>query len=418
MSYLVFDEQYYLQQNPDVSAAIQRGSISNGWEHFQQYGWREGRDPNDVFDISYYLSTYADVARAGVNPLQHYLSFGAGEGRLFNQVAEDLLSSGGGLPLGTNFDATAYLEANSDVAIAVRDGRFSSAFEHFALYGQFEMRSGKMDREGNIISGPIFAEEPDYEEPDYEVGTVTWSATVNDPTGLFGHMTDLLIRNAVLAGQQWTHWINSDVNIEVEIVIGSTGPAALATGGSVTSAFLASLEDADIFADGALYELVTGVDSTPDGHDIRITFDADHLATIGYLASNPLDAHYDVPDEMYDYFSVMMHEIGHGLGINGWLVSGGDGSVLSPFDALTVPRGDMLYFAGELAVSAYDGLVPLTLGNSAHYGNHNGLAGDDLSLGVMSGIGKYYGEVYKLSDLDHAILTDLYNFTSDYYTMA
>lgn len=418
MSYLVFDEQYYLQQNPDVSAAIQRGSISSGWEHFQQYGWREGRDPNDVFDISYYLSTYADVARAGVNPLQHYLSFGAGEGRLFNQVAEDLLSSGGRLPLVTNFDATAYLEANSDVAIAVHDGHFTSAFEHFALYGQFEMRSGKMDREGNIISGPIFAEEPDYEEPDYEVGTVTWSATVNDPTGLFGHMTDLLIRNAVLAGQQWTHWINSDVNIEVEIVIGSTEPGVLATGGSVMWTFLAGLEDADIRADGALYELVTGIDSTPDGHDILITLDADYLATVGHLSSDPLSAHYQVPDGMFDYFGLMMHEIGHGLGINGWLASGGDGSVLSPFDALTVQRGGMLYFAGEMAVAVYDGLVPLTLGNSAHYGNHSGLPGDDLSLDVMTGTGLYDGTVYELSDLDFAILADLYNFTSDYYTMA
>jgi len=39
-----------------------------------------------LFDAPYYLSTYRDVLEAGVDPLDHYIAFGAGEGRNPNRV--------------------------------------------------------------------------------------------------------------------------------------------------------------------------------------------------------------------------------------------------------------------------------------------------------------------------------------------
>jgi len=33
--------------------------------HFQNIGWKEGRDPNAYFDVKGYLATNADVAAAG-----------------------------------------------------------------------------------------------------------------------------------------------------------------------------------------------------------------------------------------------------------------------------------------------------------------------------------------------------------------
>jgi hypothetical protein len=53
----------------------------NPLEHYNAFGWKEGRDPSTVFDTSRYLSAYPDVAAAGVNPLEHYLKFGMHEGR-------------------------------------------------------------------------------------------------------------------------------------------------------------------------------------------------------------------------------------------------------------------------------------------------------------------------------------------------
>ena len=54
-----FDYVYYLNHNPDVAA-----SGVDPFQHFQTVGWKEGRNPNALFDTNGYLATYADVATA------------------------------------------------------------------------------------------------------------------------------------------------------------------------------------------------------------------------------------------------------------------------------------------------------------------------------------------------------------------
>ena len=41
----LFNEKAYLQVNPDVGAAVTRGHLPSGWEHYQLFGQREGRNP-------------------------------------------------------------------------------------------------------------------------------------------------------------------------------------------------------------------------------------------------------------------------------------------------------------------------------------------------------------------------------------
>jgi hypothetical protein len=53
----------------------------NPLDHYNQFGWREGRDPSMDFDTGDYLAAYPDVAAAHVNPLTHYLQHGVHEGR-------------------------------------------------------------------------------------------------------------------------------------------------------------------------------------------------------------------------------------------------------------------------------------------------------------------------------------------------
>jgi len=72
----LFDSSYYLAQNPDVAEA----GIDPLW-HYLRFGAAEGRDPSPFFDTSYYLESNRDVAKAGVNPLAHYVVRGAKEGR-------------------------------------------------------------------------------------------------------------------------------------------------------------------------------------------------------------------------------------------------------------------------------------------------------------------------------------------------
>lgn len=71
-----FDADFYLAANPDVA----RAGI-DPLDHFLQHGWREGRDPNRRFSLKDYLDANPDVAEAGINPFVHYVVAGRAEGR-------------------------------------------------------------------------------------------------------------------------------------------------------------------------------------------------------------------------------------------------------------------------------------------------------------------------------------------------
>lgn len=73
----LFDTNYYLAQNPDVRVAG-----INPLRHYEAYGWREQRDPSLLFSVGKYMAAYPDVQAVGAEPLLHYLSYGQSEGRL------------------------------------------------------------------------------------------------------------------------------------------------------------------------------------------------------------------------------------------------------------------------------------------------------------------------------------------------
>jgi len=71
-----FDESYYIEENPDV---INAGITP--FEHYLNYGWKEGRDPSREFSTENYLSENPDVVSEDMNPLYHYIVWGRTEGR-------------------------------------------------------------------------------------------------------------------------------------------------------------------------------------------------------------------------------------------------------------------------------------------------------------------------------------------------
>ena len=72
----LFDEAWYLKTYPDVAQAG-----LDPVEHYLRFGAAEARNPSALFDSQWYLTAYPDVAQAGLNPLVHYILFGRGEGR-------------------------------------------------------------------------------------------------------------------------------------------------------------------------------------------------------------------------------------------------------------------------------------------------------------------------------------------------
>ena len=72
----LFDRMFYLRSNPDVADI----GIDPVW-HYLRWGAFERRDPHPDFDTAFYWDSNPDVARIGMNPLVHYLLHGAAEGR-------------------------------------------------------------------------------------------------------------------------------------------------------------------------------------------------------------------------------------------------------------------------------------------------------------------------------------------------
>lgn len=159
-----FDTGFYLAENPDVAS-----SGINPLQHFYQHGWKEGRNPSPRFDMAryakehmgeqagavnpllhrirnpidddgrgrpardydvlkasglfddqYYLREYPDVARAALDPLEHYIERGAGEGRKASEW----------------FDTAYYQRKYPDVAASTMN-----PLRHFCDFGWEELRN-------------------------------------------------------------------------------------------------------------------------------------------------------------------------------------------------------------------------------------------------------------------------------------
>lgn len=66
-----FDARYYLAENPDVAV-----TGMDPIDHYLRFGALEGRNPSRNFETSAYLADNMDAAFSGINPLVHYIKHG------------------------------------------------------------------------------------------------------------------------------------------------------------------------------------------------------------------------------------------------------------------------------------------------------------------------------------------------------
>ena len=71
-----FDGEWYLSVNPDVAASGMDPLV-----HFMNFGAKEGRNPNPDFNTASYLQLNPDVASFPLGPFLHYVFYGLHEGR-------------------------------------------------------------------------------------------------------------------------------------------------------------------------------------------------------------------------------------------------------------------------------------------------------------------------------------------------
>tara|TARA_R100001244_G_scaffold25108_2_gene25225 strand:- start:15896 stop:20158 length:4263 start_codon:yes stop_codon:yes gene_type:complete len=130
LKYLV-DEAFYSECYPDIERSWLEPYI-----HYVLFGAKELRNPTASFNTSIYVKTYSDVLNSEINPFIHYFEFGKKEGRVKNvEEYEALKEKQVWLESVTSFDPTFYLENNPDVKDAGLD-----PLEHFKSFGEQEGR--------------------------------------------------------------------------------------------------------------------------------------------------------------------------------------------------------------------------------------------------------------------------------------
>lgn len=118
----------------------------NAIRHYVRFGGKEGFNPHPNFDGAQYLLANPDVRRAGLDPLLHYLRYGASEGRKIyatqtSQLTPSRLRSEMELIRTSKwFSAEYYNETNSDVCKPGLD-----PLEHFVTQGWRERRCPSED---------------------------------------------------------------------------------------------------------------------------------------------------------------------------------------------------------------------------------------------------------------------------------
>ncbi|MCL1471968.1 M10 family metallopeptidase C-terminal domain-containing protein [Argonema antarcticum] len=122
-----FDINSYRESNPDLAVA----ELTNQqlFNHFQSRGLDERRRFSPFFDTNYYLANQPDLRAAGLTPRQafdHFVNIGINEGRRPSLI----------------FDPVYYLANNQDLA---RTGlTYRQALEHFETTGVRERRSASI----------------------------------------------------------------------------------------------------------------------------------------------------------------------------------------------------------------------------------------------------------------------------------
>ena len=164
----LFDERFYLSQNPDVAAAVGQGVFTSGFNHFQTLGQFEKRNPSGLFTEDYYLANNPDVSQAVANRgfntgLDHFLLYGQFENRISSVF----------------FAPQFYLAYYSDVNQAVTNGQITP-IEHFAKYGQYEKRDPVLE----FYTEDYLAANPDVAQ------AVEATAPTADPLTAIQHFVD------------------------------------------------------------------------------------------------------------------------------------------------------------------------------------------------------------------------------------
>lgn len=243
-------------------------------------------------------------------------------------------------------------------------------------------------------------------------GTATgfdFTITLIDESGNVTQVDQDIIEDVLIAAlERWGEFINGMGSLEIELTIASpedpedsfvasAGPASFAVPDFDDFEDLngnGTFDDGDLLTlqVGTIFELATGNDVNGADPDIFVTINADVLEDGDFFIDSTITPGEEVPEGQFDLYSVLLHELGHGLGFIAirdsiddefstfTLSDGTEFLGLTAFDAFTVAGdGETVLFNGPATVAAYGEAVQLE--------SFTGDPGSDLSHFVGSQTG-------------------------------
>lgn len=173
---------------------------------------------------------------------------------------------------------------------------------------------------------------------------------------------------------------------------------------------------------GPIHELRTGTDINGSAADIGITLNADILSDGGFFIDSTITEGEVIPANQIDLYSVLLHELGHGLGFFGLrdaitdplptftLGSGTQIVGQTLFDVFTVEGpGGLPFFNGPNATALFGGDIPLEF-NVGEGSDLSHFIGSDASAGLRTALLNPFvipGDRVDIGRLELAVFRDL-----------
>jgi hypothetical protein len=256
---------------------------------------------------------------------------------------------------------------------------------------------------------------------------------VDDEIGTFASRgwldSDSLFQQDIRAAANlWGAHIASNANILVRV---DTHSYAARAGGTNSSGRLLYTNSAGkkVWEPGPLTRVLTGSNpgQTFYGYDILLGFDAEFVQNSYWFDPQPALRNTAVPSNRGDFMSVVMHELGHGLGMAGYRdfatgqfpgddemlfddrsYFGGNGNAIAP-DGSRNP----MFLSGTHGASLYGGALHLTNKppQDPNYGQNyfhlSSCDGDGLGATLMNGCVLPNGTRMDITPFDAAVFADL-----------
>ena len=240
-----------------------------------------------------------------------------------------------------------------------------------------------------------------------------------------------------IAGQAldtWGQFIDAAEGASLEVTLNVGGTNAVASAGPGTFAISNSfdlngsgeLDEGDflLLEAGSLFELRTGIDVNGEGTDIVINVNPAFIESGQFFFDPELDD--PVPADQFDFFSVLLHELAHGLGFLGIRDTAnpfdlplfdlaniglppGLVTIGTPYDLLIdVTEEGAPVFNGALSAAAYGEAIPLEFqtGSSGSDLSHFLGTGGDIALALMNPF-VIPGDRVEIGQLELNLLADI-----------